>query len=80
MRQRWFLLIPLIVLVGLLFSGRTPLYSGMVGLALTAIVILGSAIILRAQQTWLRAAFWVALGVICSGFFRMGIGVILLVI
>ncbi|QPN46956.1 TRAP transporter permease [Priestia aryabhattai] len=79
-RQRWFLLIPLIVLVGLLFSGRTPLYSGMVGLALTAIVILGSAIILRAQQTWLRAAFWVALGVICSGFFRMGIGVILLVI
>ncbi|HEK1692676.1 TPA: TRAP transporter permease [Pseudomonas putida] len=79
-RQRWFLLIPLIVLVGLLFSGRTPLYSGMVGLALTAIVILGSAIILRARQTWLRAAFWVALGIICSGFFRMGIGVILLVI
>ncbi|WP_264312474.1 TRAP transporter permease [Pseudomonas putida] len=80
LRQRWFLLVPLVILVALLFSGRTPLYSGMVGLALTAIVILGSAIILRAQGTWLRAAFWVALGLLCSGFFRMGIGVILLVI
>ncbi|HEN8799114.1 TPA: TRAP transporter permease [Pseudomonas putida] len=80
LRQRWFLLVPLMVLVALLFSGRTPLFSGMVGLALTAIVILGSAIILRAHQTWLRAAFWVALGILCSGFFRMGIGVILLVI
>ncbi|MFG0497731.1 TRAP transporter permease [Pseudomonas sp. YQ_13] len=80
LRQRWFLLVPLMVLVALLFSGRTPLYSGMVGLALTAIVILGSAIILRAQKTWLRAAFWVALGILCSGFFRMGIGVILMVI
>ncbi|AGI24798.1 TRAP transporter permease [Pseudomonas sp. MT3] len=80
LRQRWFLLIPLLVLIALLFSGRTPLYSGMVGLALTAIVILGSAIILRASNTWLRVAFWVALGVLCSGFFRLGIGVILLVI
>ncbi|MNZ49206.1 Sialic acid TRAP transporter permease protein SiaT [compost metagenome] len=80
LRQRWFLLIPLIVLIALLFSGRTPLYSGMIGLALTAIVILGSTIILRASSTWLRIAFWVALGVLCSGFFRLGIGVILLVI
>ncbi len=80
LRERWFLLIPLLVLVALLFSGRTPLYSGMVGLALTAIVILGSAIILRASQGWMRIAFWVALGLLCSGFFRMGIGVILLVI
>jgi len=80
LRQRWFLLVPLLVLVALLFSGRTPLYSGMVGLALTSIVILGSAIILRASNTWLRAAFWVALGLLCSGFFHLGIGVILLVI
>ncbi|MDF3931910.1 TRAP transporter permease [Pseudomonas citronellolis] len=80
LRQRWFLLIPLLVLIALLFSGRTPLYSGMVGLALTAIVILGSAIILRAGNTWLRIAFWVALGVLCSGFFRLGIGIVFLVI
>jgi TRAP transporter 4TM/12TM fusion protein len=67
-------------LVYLLFSGRTPLFSGMVGLALTAIVILGSAIILRVSSFALRCAFWIALGVLCVGFFQLGIGVIFAVI
>ncbi|MGK9066455.1 TRAP transporter permease [Stutzerimonas chloritidismutans] len=75
-KERWFLLIPLAVLVYLLFSGRTPLFSGMIGLALTAIVILGSAIILRVSSFALRMAFWIALGVLCAGFFQLGIGVI----
>ncbi|HBM08237.1 C4-dicarboxylate ABC transporter [Pseudomonas sp. Choline-3u-10] len=75
-KQRWYLLIPLGVLVYLLFSGRTPLFSGMVGLALTAIVILGSAIILKVSSFGLRIAFWIALGVLCAGFFQLGIGVI----
>ena len=61
-KENWYLLIPLLVLVYLLFSGRTPLFSGMVGLALTSIVILGSAIILRVSSFALRCAFWVALG------------------
>ncbi|MFI8482261.1 TRAP transporter permease [Pseudomonas sp. NPDC078700] len=75
-KERWYLLIPLFILVYLLFSGRTPLYSGMVGLALTAIVILGSAIILRVSSVGLRIAFWVALGLLCAGFFQMGIAVV----
>ena len=75
-RQRWFLLIPLVVLVWLLFSGRTPMFAGTIGLALTAIVILGSALILRLSSTALRVAFWVALGILCAGFFQLGIGVI----
>jgi TRAP transporter 4TM/12TM fusion protein len=75
-KERWFLLIPLGVLVYLLFSGYTPMFSGTVGLALTAIVILGSAIILRFNSFWLRMAFWVALGVLCAGFFQLGIGVV----
>lgn len=75
-RQRWFLLIPLGILVWLLFSGRTPMFAGTVGLALTAIVILGSALILRLSSTALRVLFWVALGVLCAGFFQLGIGVI----
>ena len=75
-KQRWYLLIPLGVLIWLLFSGRTPLFSGMVGLALTAIVILGSAIILRVSSTALRVVFWIVLGVLCAGFFRLGIGVV----
>lgn len=68
------------MLIALLFSGRTPLFSGTIGLALTAIVILGSAIILRVSSLGLRIAFWVALGLLCAGFFRLGIGVIFVVI
>lgn len=79
-KESWFLLIPLGVLVYLLFSGRTPLFSGMVGLALTAIVILGSAIILKVSNYALRCAFWVALGILCVGFFRLGIGIVFAVI
>lgn len=75
-KERWYLLIPLFVLIYLLFSGRTPLFSGTVGLALTAIVILGSAIILRVSSTALRMIFWIALGILCAGFFQLGIGVI----
>src|SRR5690606_37986421 len=59
-RQRWFLLVPLLVLVFLLFAGFTPLFSGTVGLALTAIVILGSALILRVSSNLLRILFWIA--------------------
>src|SRR5690606_3150794 len=72
----WSLLIPLFILVWLLFSGRTPMFAGTIGLALTAIVILGSALILRLSSTALRVAFWVALGILCAGFFQLGIGVI----
>ncbi|MBO1536692.1 TRAP transporter permease [Pseudomonas sp. OA65] len=79
-KESWYLLIPLAVLVYLLFSGRTPLFSGMVGLALTAIVILGSAIIFKVSSFALRCAFWVALGLLCVGFFRVGIGVVFAVI
>ncbi len=79
-KESWYLLIPLFVLVYLLFSGRTPLFSGMVGLALTAIVILGSAIILRVSSYAMRCAFWIALGVLCVGFFQLGISVIFAVI
>ena len=75
-KERWYLLIPLAVLVYLLFSGRTPMFAGTIGLALTAIVILGSAIILKVSSFALRIAFWIALGLLCAGFFQLGIGVI----
>jgi TRAP-type uncharacterized transport system fused permease subunit len=48
---RWYLLLPLAVLVWLLFSGYTPLFSGMVGLALTVVLIFGAAIV----QAWQSA-------------------------
>ena len=75
-KERWYLLIPLFILIYLLFSGRTPLFSGMVGLALTSIVILGSAIILRVSSKVMRFVFWIVLGLLCAGFFRLGIGMV----
>jgi TRAP transporter 4TM/12TM fusion protein len=73
-RQRWYLLLPLAGLVGLLFSGYTPLFSGSVGLALTVILIFGAAVLTGVQGRALRALFWVLLGLACAGFFQFGVG------
>jgi TRAP transporter 4TM/12TM fusion protein len=62
--------------VYLLFAGFTPMFSGTVGLALTAIVILGTAIVMRASSLWMKIAFWIALGLVSSGFLKYGIGVV----
>ncbi|GAB4172286.1 MAG: TRAP transporter permease [Rhodocyclaceae bacterium] len=75
LRAGWHLVLPLVALVWLLFAGYTPLFSGTVGLALTAILILGMAVAMRLSGTALRIAFWVALGLACAGFFRLGVGV-----
>ncbi|MFZ5540971.1 MAG: TRAP transporter permease, partial [Pseudomonadota bacterium] len=71
----WYLVLPLIALVWLLLGGFTPLFSGMVGLALTAILILAMAVALRLQGTALRIVFWVVLGLACAGFFKLGVAV-----
>lgn len=41
MRGRWHLLLPLVVIIGLLFLGYSPLYSAMAALAFTILLILG---------------------------------------
>ncbi|HXF45465.1 MAG TPA: TRAP transporter permease [Burkholderiaceae bacterium] len=71
----WYLVLPLAALVWLLLGGFTPLFSGMVGLALTAILILAMAVALRLQGNALRTVFWVVLGLACAGFFKLGIAV-----
>ncbi|OIP08852.1 MAG: C4-dicarboxylate ABC transporter [Betaproteobacteria bacterium CG2_30_68_42] len=75
LRAGWHLALPLVALVWLLFAGYTPLFSGTVGLALTAILILGMAIALRLTGNALRIAFWVALGLACAAFVKLGVGV-----
>src|SRR5690606_14204783 len=72
-RERWYLLIPLIGLIILLFSGYTPLFSGTIGLGLTVILIFGSAIIKGASNMAVRYLFWVLLGFACSGFLEFGV-------
>jgi len=77
---RWYLVLPLAVLVFLLFSGYTPLFSGMVGLALTAVLIFGAALAGRFGTMPLKVIFWILIGLFCSSFFRYGIAAILVVI
>jgi TRAP transporter 4TM/12TM fusion protein len=72
-RQRWYLLLPLVGLVTLLFSGYTPLFSGTIGLALTVVLIFGAAVISGVQGMALRALFWVLLGFACAGFLEFGV-------
>ena len=73
MRQRWYLLLPLIGLVVLLFSGYTPLFSGTVGLGLTVILIFGAAVLSGVRNLPLRFLFWVLLGFACAGFVQFGV-------
>jgi TRAP transporter 4TM/12TM fusion protein len=68
-RERWFLILPLIALVWLLFSGYTPLFAGTVGLGLTALIILGAPLA-GPLSLPLRVLFWVALGLLAAAAFR----------
>ena len=76
LRQGWYLLLPLAVLVYLLFSGYTPLLAGTVGLALTGLLILGGSVVLGLPEGVIRILFWIILGFVAAAFFQFGIGVI----
>ena len=79
-RIRWYLLLPLVGLVALLFSGYTPLFSGTIGLALTVVLIFGAALMSGVQGLALRGLFWVLLGLACAGFFKFGVGTLVAVV
>lgn len=63
----WHLLLPLAALVWLLFSGFTPLFSGTIGMALTALLIFGGAVLQGVGAIGLRIAFWLALACVALG-------------
>jgi TRAP transporter 4TM/12TM fusion protein len=79
-RLRWYLVLPLAVLVYLLFAGYTPLFSGMMGLALTVVLIFGASLSSRFGTLPLRIVFWVLIALACSAFFRFGIGAVMTLI
>ena len=78
--QGWYLILPLLALVWLLLGGFTPLFSGMVGLALTAILVLGMAIALGLRGNALRTVFWIVIGLACAGFVKLGVTVFFAII
>ena len=77
LREQWFLVLPLLMLIYLLFSGYTPLFAGTVGLALTVLLILGGSIALGLPAGVIRLIFWVGLGLVAAAFLQFGIMVIL---
>jgi TRAP transporter 4TM/12TM fusion protein len=80
LKRQWYLVVPMAALVYLLLAGFTPMYSGTVGLALTAIVILGSSISANLGGTAGRFVFWGMLGVACSMFFKLGINAVVVTV
>ena len=79
-RKRWYLLLPLVALVYLLFAGFTPMFSGMVGLSLTVVLVFGSSFARRLDAITLRVLFWIALGLACSAFASVGIIAVVVVV
>lgn len=76
LRERWYLLLPLVGLVYLLFAGFTPMFAGMFGLSLTVVLIFGSNVARYLNGTSLRLVFWIALGLACSAFARVGMSAV----
>ncbi len=77
LREGWYLILPLAVLVWLLFSGYTPLYAGTIGLALTVLLILGGSIALGLPAGAVRLVFWLGLGLVSAAFLEWGINIVL---
>ncbi len=73
LKENWYLILPLAVLVYLLFSGFTPLFAGTIGLAMTVMLILGGSIALGLPEGVIRILFWVGLGAVAAAFFEFGI-------
>jgi TRAP transporter 4TM/12TM fusion protein len=72
-RRQWYLLVPLVGLVFMLFDGYTPMFAGMTGLALTAVLILGANITASIGPWAFRVFFWTALGLAASTVSTLGI-------
>ncbi|OCW57785.1 TRAP transporter permease [Hoeflea olei] len=76
LKAQWYLVLPLLMLIYLLFSGYTPLFAGTVGLALTVLLILGGSVALGLPAGVIRLIFWVGLGLVAAAFLQFGIMVI----
>ncbi len=80
LKDNWHLALPLAALVWMLFHGFTPMFAGMMGLSLTAILLLGAAIAARISHTAFRMVFWFACGLGAAAFLQFGILPVLAVI
>jgi TRAP transporter 4TM/12TM fusion protein len=70
---RWYLVLPLGVLVYMLFEGFTPLSAGSIGLAFTVMLILGASITLGFSNNVLRYVFWIGLALVVAAVLHNGL-------
>ena len=80
LRRSWHLVLPVAIFVFLLMSGYTPLFAGSIGLALTAVMILGGSVALGIGPYGFRVLFWIVLGIVCASFLEFGIVSVLVAI
>ena len=80
MRENWYLMVPLAILVFMLFHGFTPKFAGMMGLCMTALLILGAALAARIHPTVFRYVLWFGIGLGAATFLKWGIQPVLAVI
>jgi TRAP transporter 4TM/12TM fusion protein len=73
---RWYLVLPLVALVYMLFEGFTPLYAGTMGLSLTVALILGASITLGFSSNVVRTIFWVGLALVVAAVSRNGLDIV----
>lgn len=72
LKDGWYLVLPLLMLIYLLFSGYTPLFAGTIGLLLTMMLILGASASLGLPSMVLKTIFWIGLGLIAASFLHFG--------
>ncbi len=80
MRENWYLMVPLAILVFMLFHGFTPKFAGMMGLCMTALLILGAALAARIHPTVFRYVLWFGIGLGAATFVKWGLQPVLAVI
>ena len=80
LRRGWYLLIPLVFLIFLLFRGFTPLFSGTMALAVTGAMLMGLPIAARLGPLPFRFAFWIILGALGGSFLEFGVDIIFAVL
>jgi TRAP transporter 4TM/12TM fusion protein len=80
LKRRWYLCLPLIALVYLMFGGYTALFAGILAMGLTVLLILGVPIAAHIGPKALRYFFWIVLGALTGLFFKYGIDILVAMI
>ena len=79
-KAQWPLVLPLGMLIFLLFAGYTPIFAGTMGLALVAVLILGTPIAALIGPFAFRLVFWIAIGLAAASFIQFGVDLLVIVI